>query len=108
MFHTISTWLAIAAFVVAGANNSLGKEATKEDYVRWGYPAWWCYVTGLLEFVTAALIAVPTTRVAGLILGTAIILVAIATVVRRREFSHLPPLGVFVALLAAAAIIPRT
>ena len=66
MFQTIASWLAVAAFFAAAANNSLGRAATKADYVRWGYPAWWCYVTGGLEFVTAALIAAPVTRLAGL------------------------------------------
>lgn len=105
MLHTIATWLAVVAFVAAAVNNSLGRKAAREDYVRWGYPDWWCYVTGLLEFVTAALIAIPAVRVAGLVLGAAIVLGAIVTVARRREFSHLPPLGIFVVLLAAAAFV---
>ena len=63
MLHTISIWLAVTAFVAAGAHNSLGRKAIKEDYVRWGYTSWWCYITGLLEFVAATLIAVPAARI---------------------------------------------
>ena len=35
-----------------------------------------------------------------------IILAAIGTVVRRREFNHLPPLGIFLILPTAAAFMP--
>jgi hypothetical protein len=64
-----------------------------------GYPAWWCRVTGGLEMVTALLIALPATRLMGVILGAVIVLVAVVTVVRHRDLSHLAPLGVFATLL---------
>ena len=104
MLHAISTWLVVAAFFGAGVFNAIGTSATRADYVRWGYPAWWCYVTGALEIVTAALVAWPGTRGLGLILGAAIIAAAIVTILRRREYSHLAQLGPFVALLALAAV----
>ena len=103
--HTILTWLPVLAFFGAGAFNALGRNSTRSDFVRWGYPAWWCYVTGALEMATAVLIAVPATRVGGLMLGAVVILAAIVTVLRHRDFSHLMPLGVFAALLVAAAAI---
>lgn len=105
MIQIILTWITAAAFTGAGIYNSLGKSATKVDYVRWGYPAWWCYITGVSELVTAALIAVPTTRVVGMTLGAVIIAAALVTIARRREFAHLPPLGVFAGLLVATALL---
>ena len=54
--------------------------------------------------VTALLIAVPATRLVGVILGTLIVVVAVATVVRHRDLSHLAPLGVFAALLILVAV----
>ena len=102
MLHTVSTWLLVAAFFGAGLFNAIGSPATQSSFVRWGYPAWWCRVTGGLEVADALLIALPVTRKAGLILGAVIIAAAVLTVLRRREFSHLPPLGLFVALLALA------
>jgi hypothetical protein len=60
-------------------------------------------VTGGVEIVAAALIAFPAGRSIGMALGTVIIAAATVTVVRREEFSHLGPLGVFAALLVIAA-----
>ncbi len=87
------------AFLGAGLVNAIGAPAQRESFVRWGYPAWWCRVTGGLEISGALLIALPATRLVGLLLGFAIVLAAVATVVRRREFSHLVPLGIFTVLL---------
>jgi hypothetical protein len=104
MIHTILVWLLAAAFAGAGLVNAIGAAGTKDNLVRWGYPAWWNLVTGALEIATAVLAALPATRLAGLILGAAIIAAAVLTVLRHRDFNHLAPLGVFVALLGAVAV----
>ena len=104
MVHAALLWFLVAAFLGAGLFNAVGTSGTKSDFVRWGYPAWWCRVTGGLEMVTALLIAVPATRLVGVILGTLIVVVAVATVVRHRDLSHLAPLGVFAALLILVAV----
>jgi hypothetical protein len=99
MIETLSTWLLVAAFFGAGLFNAIGTAATQQDFVRWGYPSWWCRVTGGLEMVAAVLIAVPATHGVGLIFAAAIIAAAILTVLRHRELAHLAPLGIFAALL---------
>jgi hypothetical protein len=104
MLHTIITWLVVAGFAGAGLFNSIGLSAQRESFVRWGYPSWWCRVTGLLELATAALVASPTTQAAGLVLGAVIMAAAALTVVRHREFSHLVPIGVFAGGLVAAGV----
>lgn len=104
MVHTLSVWGLVAAFTGAGLFNALGTSATRQGFVRWGYPSWWCYVTGVLEIVAAALIAVPATRGAGLVAGSLIIVAAIATIVRQREFSHLAPLALFAGLLVLVPV----
>jgi hypothetical protein len=70
MIHIISTWLLIAAFFGAGVFNAIGTRATRERFVRWGYPSWWHLVTGGSEILSAILIALPRGREAGLILGS--------------------------------------
>jgi Ni/Fe-hydrogenase subunit HybB-like protein len=55
--------------------------------------------------MSAVLIALPAIRIVGLALGAAIIAAAVMTVLRHRDFSHLVPLGVFVALLALAGTL---
>ena len=104
MLHTISTWLVVAAFFGAGVFNAVGTSATRRDFVRWGYPSWWCRVTGALEVVTAALVAYSPTRWLGLTLGAVIIAAAIVTVLRHRDYRELAPLGLYVVLLALAGI----
>ena len=106
MIHTISIWLLAAAFFGAGTFNVIGTRATREGFVRWGYPGWWNWVTGGLEISSAILIAIPAARIAGLVLGTMVITAALLTVLRHREFSHLVPLGVFLTLIALAAFLP--
>jgi hypothetical protein len=51
------------------------------------------------------LIAVRATHAIGLLLGAIVIAAAIATVARHREWSHLAPLGVFVALLVVNQMV---
>ena len=97
--HAVLVGLLTTAFLGAGLVNAVGAPAQRESFVRWGYPAWWRLVTGALEFAAAALIAFTGTRPVGLLLGAAIVVAAVATVVRRRELSHLVPLGVFAVLL---------
>lgn len=103
MLHDVVIWLLAAAFFGAGIFNAIGTRATQDDFARWGYPRWWCRVAGGLEIASAALIALPAGRGPGLALGAVIVAVAAATVLRRREFSHTAPLGLFAALLVLAA-----
>lgn len=99
MAQLVATWLLVAAFAGAGIVNALGIAGTRANLIRWGYPRWWCHLTGGLEIAVAILVALPATRLIGLTLGTAIIGMAILTVLRHRDYSHLAPLGLFVVLL---------
>ena len=102
MLHALSIWLLVAGFFGAGLFNAIGTPATQSSFVRWGYPPWWCRLTGGLEMASAVLIALPVSRKVGLMLGVLIVAAAVFTVVRHREFSHLVPLTVFAVLLALA------
>lgn len=104
MLHALSIWFLVAGLFGAGLFNAIGTPATQSSFVRWGYPPWWCRLTGGLEMASAVLIALPVSRGAGLMLGAVIVAAAIFTVLRYREFVHLVPLSVFVALLALAGL----
>jgi Na+-transporting NADH:ubiquinone oxidoreductase subunit NqrB len=104
MIHTLSTWLLVAGFFGAGLFNAIGTSATQSDFARWGYPRWWGRFTGGLEMMSAVLIALPVSRGVGLALGALIIAAAVLTVLRHRDFTHLVPLGVFVAVIVLARI----
>lgn len=104
MLHAVSIWFLVVVFFGAGVFNAVGTPVTMDSFARWGYPSWWHRATGALEVATAVLIALPTTRVPGLILGAVVISSAVFTVLRHREFSHLTPLSVFFVLLMLAGI----
>lgn len=104
MIHTLSIWLLAAAFIGAGLFNAIGTRATRDGFARWGYPRGWHWVTGGLEILSGILIALPQGHTAGLVLGSIIITAAVLTVLRQREYVHLPPLGVFLGLIALAAV----
>jgi hypothetical protein len=103
MVHAVSVWLTVAAFFGAGVFNAVGTRATRASFVRWGYPGWWHWITGGLEIGSALLIALSLARAAGLALGAIVIVVASLTVLRHRDYGHLAPLGVFLALIALTA-----
>ena len=54
--------------------------------------------------MSAVLIALPASCVVGLTLGAVIVAAAVLTVLRHRDFWHLVPLSVFVALIALATL----
>ena len=59
-------------------------------------------MTGGLEVLAAALIAIPAARASGLILGAVICIAAVATVVRHKDYGHVAPALVLTALSALA------
>jgi len=77
MPHTVLLWFVVAAFFGAGLFNAIGTPATQSSFVRWGYPPWWCRITGGLEMANAVLIALPATFRLGVILGAVIIAAAL-------------------------------
>uniref|UniRef100_UPI003B528FB8 DoxX family protein n=1 Tax=Roseovarius indicus TaxID=540747 RepID=UPI003B528FB8 len=89
--------LLAAFFVIGGTLNIFASDAILADYERWGYPDWFHYVTGGLEWLTAVLIASPTARQFGNLLGCGVMAAAAATVLLHGETGHaVPPLTVFV------------
>src|SRR4029077_17708305 len=100
MVQALSIWLLVAGFFGAGLFNAIGTPGTQSDFARWGYPRWRGRFTGRLEVMSALLVALSISRVVGLALGAVIIAAAVMTVLRHREFTHLLPLSVFVALIA--------
>jgi hypothetical protein len=91
-------WLLALAFTGAGIFNAIGGEVVQAEFLRWGYPAWWNFITAALEMLCAALIVLPKTRIWGLALGAIVLIAAIATVTSHREYMHLLP-GVALAAL---------
>ncbi|QQO33557.1 DoxX family protein [Bradyrhizobium diazoefficiens] len=94
--------LALAAFFVVGSlSNILAPGSIYEEYLRWGYPHWFHFVTGSLELTAAVLLAQPRTRLWGSALGCAIMLAALATVTLHGEYGH----GVAPLIVAILSIV---
>ena len=90
-----------AFFLLGGTLNIFASPEIRADYDRWGYPGWFPYLTGLMEWTAAALIAVPRTRLIGSILAACVMGAASATVLLHGEFGHaVPPLVVLVLVAA--------
>jgi hypothetical protein len=99
-----STFAIIVAvlFAVAGVINLVRPAAVKRDFARWGYPAWFQLLCGVLELLSAALLLEQRTRLLGLALASVIMIGALFTLMRNREpFRHLAPALVFSALVVA-------
>jgi hypothetical protein len=94
-----------AFFALGFVINTFAVKKVGPEYERWGYPGWFHFVSGGLELLVALLLPATVTRPFGIVLGGAIMLAAIATVIYHREHPRaVPPFIVFVLL----AILGRT
>jgi membrane protein HdeD len=106
----IAAWLPIALGVVmigAGAVNFVGLGSVRDSFARWGYPAGFHRVTGGLEVTAGLLLLIPATSRAGAIGSVAILLAAVMTVmtlIRHRDWTHLPGAVVLTAVAVAVTI----
>jgi hypothetical protein len=93
---------ALAAFFVVGSfSNIFAPGSIYEEYLRWGYPSWFHFVTGSLELTTAVLLAQIRTRLWGAALGCTVMLAALATVTLHGEYGH----GVAPLVVATLSIV---
>jgi hypothetical protein len=102
--ESVFIWLATVAFLVGGVVNATGHRKIRADFVRLGFPGWWCWVTAALEVATALLLLGAGTRYVGAALGACVMLAAIAAIVRIRAYRELAPPLLFLSLLAVASL----
>jgi hypothetical protein len=86
--------LVLATFFVVGSlSNMFAPGPIYEEYLKWGYPSWFHFVTGSLELTAAVLLFLAPTRVLGSALGFAVMFAALVTVFVHGEYGHaIPPL----------------
>ena len=99
---TILSVLLALAFLSAGGMKLASGDEAGLDFEEWGYPAWFAYLTGILEVAGAVLIVIPATRFYGATLLTFVMAGAIFTHVRSGQFGMVAPP---VMLLALASIV---
>jgi hypothetical protein len=86
--------LALAVFFAVGSlSNIIAPGSIYEEYLKWGYPRWFHFVTGSLELTAAILIFRAPSRLLGSALGCTVMFAALATVIVHGEYGHaVPPL----------------
>jgi uncharacterized membrane protein YphA (DoxX/SURF4 family) len=105
--NLIAVWLPIALGIVmigAGSVNLVGPGSVRDSFARWGYPAGFHRVTGGLEVTAGLLLVIPATSRAGAIGSAAILLAAMMTLIRHRDWTHLPGAVVLTAVAVAVTI----
>src|SRR5882757_10654314 len=104
----ITVWLPIVLSIVmigAGAVNFVGPGSVRDSFARWGYPAGFHRVTGGLEVTAGVLLLFPATSRAGAIATAVILLAAVITLIRHRDWGHLPGAVVLTAAAVALTIL---
>jgi len=98
--------IALAAFFVVGSlTNIIAPGSIYDEYLRWGYPRWFHFVTGSLELTAAILLFRAPSRLLGSAIGCTVMLAALATVIIHGEYGHaVPPLVVATLSLVVAWI----
>lgn len=101
-------WLVylLAAMSFGGAIvNMRPPKPLAEDYVKWGYPSWWHYVTAAVSLVSGAMLLYPPTCGAGALLLAGLAVAAIATLVRHGQITKALP--AFFLLVAAILVLQK-
>jgi uncharacterized membrane protein YphA (DoxX/SURF4 family) len=89
----ISIGLPIAlGFVMIGHGSVTlaGAPLVRENFARWGYPAGFHLVIGVLEVVVGLLLLIPATLQLGAIGSAMMVLAAVAMQIRSGDREHLP------------------
>ncbi|MDA2909830.1 DoxX family protein [Nitrospiraceae bacterium AH_259_D15_M11_P09] len=77
-------------FFYAGGSKLASLDAPMEAFLRWGYPVWFLYVTGLVEVAGAVLLLIPAVRFYGAVLLACTMLGATFTHLRAGEMVAVP------------------
>ncbi|WP_420381250.1 DoxX family protein [Novosphingobium sp.] len=106
MIKYFAVWLPIALGVVmigTGAANLAGPPLALKNFALWGYPAGFHRVAGSLGIALGILLIIPATARVGTNGSAIFMLVAVATLIRSRDWGHLPAAAVLMA--ASVAVI---
>ena len=108
MIRLVAFGLPIALGVVmigTGALNFAGPPLARENFARWGYPAGFHRVAGSLGVVIGLLLVIPATSRDAAIGSAIFMLAAMGTLIRSRDWGHLPVAAVLMAASVAAIAI---
>jgi len=96
----------LGGFMVVGFFvNIPAKDTTRAQFKLWGYPEWFHIVTAILELIAAGLIFYQGTRLYGSALATVIMIFAVVTLWRHKEFAHSIPAVIALILLVLLCFV---
>lgn len=104
----VAVGLPIALGVVmigTGAANFAGPSVALRNFAQWGYPAGFHRVAGALSVVVGLLLVIPATARIGALGCATYMLAAVVTLLRARDWGHLPVAALLTAASAAAIAI---
>jgi hypothetical protein len=96
------TWALALFYIGNGVANFFNTKPFREGYEKWRLPPWFHNFNGVFQVVTGALLVFAATRWLGFLMAIAVSLGVYGTLIRHREFSHLPPITILTALLLIA------
>jgi len=99
-----AAWLVASVFGISAALHLTGLPALQDMYERWGYRRNSHRVIGVLNAITAAFLAVPQTRLWGVMLAGAILFGAVVALLNRRQYVYAVPGMLLLAALPPALI----
>lgn len=82
---SLATGLALilaAAMAIGGTLNLAGPGFVRDEFRRWGYPAWLRPAVGAAEWAAALMLLVPITRAFGAALALAVLVGVLASLAR--------------------------
>jgi DoxX-like family len=94
-------------FLLAGFVNLGGSPVVRATYRAWDYPANFYRVVGVVELMVALFLALPETRIWGLILGGFIAFFSVVTLLKNRHYAWALPAIVLLAALVPASFAHR-
>ncbi len=104
----VAVGLPVALGVVmigTGGVTFVGPSLARENFAQWGYPAGFHRVAGSFGVAVGLLLAIPVTSRVGAIGSAIFMLVAVATLIRSRDWGRLPVAAVLTAASVAAIAI---
>lgn len=99
VFYTVT-----ALFLLAALVNLSGHPIVRSAYRAWAYPANFYRTVGAVEALVVLFLAVPETRIWGVILGGLVAFFSVVTLLKNRQYAWSIPAMLMLATLAPASL----
>jgi hypothetical protein len=107
IYSVVALWLSVTLGAI-GAVQLVGPRFVREAYRRWGYGPRVRLVTGFLDLAAAIMLAMPEFRGWGIVLAAILTFGSVVVFLNHCQYRYaLPTVGLMIALVPAAAAVPR-